>query len=93
MYFPESFSCEDFFLKILNCGINPLEVEDITQVAGSTVSGSSFAQLSTCVDLSFRQFFINHSGTLKSQVLSLEHLQWCVCIETHVHTVMLWDFF
>lgn len=81
------------FFLILNCVLNPLEVEDITQVAGSTVSGSSFAQLSTCVDLSFRQFFINHSGTLRSQVLSLEHLQWCVCIETHVHTVMQWDFF
>lgn len=80
MCFPESFSCEDFLFKILNCDINPLEVEDITQVAGSTVSGSSFAQLSMCVDLSFRQCFTNHSGTLKSQVLSLEYLQGCVCM-------------
>lgn len=80
MCFPKSFSCEDFlFFLILNCDINPLEVEDLTQVAGSTVSGSNFAQISMWVDLSFRQCSINHSGTLKFQVLSLEYL-YCVCI-------------
>lgn len=76
MCFPESFSCEDFlfFFLILNRDINPLELEDVIQLAGSAVSGSSFAQLSICLDLCFRLCFINHSETLKSQVLFLECL-------------------